>query len=149
MYSCTFIGHRDCSADIKSALYDIINNLIIKENVSTFYVGTHGNFDKYVYEVLCMLEKKYEIKVFAVLAYLNNGKKQNFYDINHTIYPCVLENVPLRFAINKRNMYMIEQSQYMVCYINNTFSNSYRFVSKAINKNLKVFNIGKYEIEFI
>lgn len=148
MYSCTFIGHKDCFDDIKPVLYETIEYLILKENVSCFYVGTHGNFDKYVYETLSLLRKKYEIKVFVVLAYLNNNK-HCFYNVNDTIYPCVLEKVPLRYAINKRNMYMIEQSQFMLCYVNHTFSNSYRFLVKAVNKNLKVLNIGKYKIEFI
>lgn len=60
MYSCVFIDHRDCSSDIKTVLYDTAKNLIINENVCIFYVGTNGNFDYYVYNVLCQLEKNIE-----------------------------------------------------------------------------------------
>ncbi len=52
MPSCTFIGHRDCPEKIKLSLRKVIEKLIIKENVDTFYVGTQGRFDYFVYEVL-------------------------------------------------------------------------------------------------
>ncbi len=141
MYSCTFIGHKDCPSSIKLKLLAIIEDLIITKNVKQFYVGTHGNFDHIAYEALCELENKYNIKIFVVLAYLNRTIS-DFYDSKKTIYPEGLETVPLKFAINKRNMYMIEKSDYMVCFIDNTFSNAYSFVKEALKKNLHVINSG-------
>lgn len=80
-----------------------------------------------------------------VLAYLENNNR--YYDMNDTIFPSVLDNVPLRYAINKRNIYMIEQSEYMVCYLNHTFTNTYKYVKKAISKKLKIYNIRECSIE--
>ncbi|MBR4949822.1 MAG: hypothetical protein IKZ25_03495 [Clostridia bacterium] len=145
MYSCTFIGHYDCSEDIRESIYNAIENLILYEKVQTFYVGTNGRFDYFVYNELCKLEKIYNIKIFVVLSYLNN-KNKPYYDEKKTLFPSVLETTPPRFAINKRNIYMIEKSQYMICYMNHTFSNTYTFVKKAKRKNLKIFNLGRYDI---
>lgn len=146
MHACTFIGHSDCSEDILPPLRTAIEKLIINENVSTFYVGTHGRFDRFAYEILCELETKYSISTFVVLPYLNSRNKNIYYDPYKTIFPSVLDKTPPRFAINKRNLYMIEQSQYMICCIDNTLSNSYTFAKRAINKKLKVINIGKYKL---
>ncbi len=146
MNSCTFIGHRNCSLEIYNQLYQTIEKLVVEEDVSTFYVGTHGNFDKFVYQVLVELEKKYTIKVFVVLAYLNGKKENIYYDMNKTIFPDILERTPLRYAINKRNEFMIKNSQYMICCVDNTFSNSYEYVKLALKNKLVVINIGTYKV---
>ncbi len=146
MNSCTFIGHRNCSSQICNQLWQTIEKLVIEESVSVFYVGTHGNFDKFAYQVLVELEKKYEIKVFVVLAYLNGKKENIYYDTNKTIFPDVLEKTSFRYAINKRNEFMIKNSQYMICYVDNTFSNSYDYVKLALKNKLKIINIGTYKV---
>ena len=139
---CTFIGHKDCKSEIKDTLYDVIEKLIVDDGVKVFYVGVQGNFDKYVYQTLLELEKKYILKIVVVLAYLNN-KRDIYYDMEKTEFPLQLENVPLRFAISKRNEYMLKKSRYLVCYVNDSFSNSYKFVERAKKLNLKIINIGK------
>ncbi len=81
MPSCTFIGHKDCSDNVSDLLYAEIDNLIIKEKARKFYVGTHGNFDRLVYNVLCKLEAVYDIEIVVVVAYLNQKKETVYYDI--------------------------------------------------------------------
>lgn len=146
MRSCTFIGHKNCSAQVYERLRREIEKMIIEEMVETFYVGTHGNFDRMVYQVLTELEKEYKINVFVVLAYLNMKKENIYYDMSKTIFPDVLEKTPLRYAINKRNEYMIKKSQYLICCVDNTFSNSYTYVERALKHKLTIINIGNYNI---
>ena len=149
MLSCTFIGHRDCSSGLKNKLYLEIEKLIILEKVKKFYVGVNGGFDKLVYGVLCELEKIYNIDIVVVLAYLGAKNDVFNYDPQKSIFPDVLENVPLRFAINRRNRYMIEQSDFVVCYMNHTFSNTYTFLRFAAKTNKKIVNIGDYDVNMI
>ena len=108
MKSCTFIGHHDCPYDTKEELSLKIESLIVKYNVRTFYVGTHGRFDELVYSVLCDLEIKYDIKFFVVLAYLNTSGNK-IYDTEKTMFPEELCNTIKRYAIIKRNEYMIKK----------------------------------------
>ena len=138
MSSCTFIGHRDCPQEVEKPLCIVIENLI-KEDVNEFYVGTNGNFDSYVYRVLLQLKKQYDIKINVVISYLNS-KKNSCYDNDETIYPLGLESVPKRFAIKKSNEFMIKNSEYMVCYVNNTYSNAHKFLTYAKNKKLNIIN---------
>ena len=67
MSACTFFGHRNCREEVKAKLKRVLEELIVKKGVNQFYVGTHGNFDFYVYQVLCELEKsfrKYGLRSF-------------------------------------------------------------------------------------
>ena len=48
MSSCTFFGHRDAPKKIESDLYFVLNELVKKHNVDSFYVGNNGNFDHIV-----------------------------------------------------------------------------------------------------
>ena len=50
--SCTFFGHRDCSEEIIPKLHAVIEKLITENGCNVFYVGNHGNFDRYVSRVL-------------------------------------------------------------------------------------------------
>lgn len=146
MYSCAFIGHKNCSCDIKEKLFAEIEHLIIAKGVTDFYVGTQGNFDRYVYEVLTEIEKKREINIRVVLAYLTAKNNYTYYDSEKTIFPDCLTNTPPRFAISKRNNYMIRQSKFLICYLNNRFSNTFCFVEQALKQNIKVINIGNLSI---
>ena len=149
MSACMFIGHHDCSSNIMPTLKKAILNLIINEKVQIFYIGTNGNFDYFAYKILCELEKSYNIKFYVVLAYLDKQKSTEYYSAANCVFPDVLENTPLRYAIVKRNIYMIEKSNYMICYINHTFSNTYTFVKKAKSKKLQIINTGELNINKI
>lgn len=147
MYSCTFIGHSSCDPQIKTKLYSTIEKLIKEHNVTTFFVGTHGDFDYYAYMALCELEKIYDIEILVVLSRLD---KAPFYcDTSKTIFPDMVAKSPFKYAIIKRNQYMISRSQFMICYINNTFTNTYTFVKLALNKKLQLINIGKFDLNDI
>ena len=126
-------------------LYYEIEKLILKENVRVFYVGTNGNFDRMVYQVLEKLESKHTITIHVVLAYLNIKKDNMYFDIDKTIFPDVLEKTPFRYAINKRNEYMIKKSDYIICFVKNTFSNSYNYLQVAMKNNLEIINLGSYK----
>ena len=142
MFSCTFIGHKDCPYNIKEKIRIAIEELIIYHNVTDFYIGTNGVFDKYVYDILCDLEKNYSININVVLAYLNI-KQNEYYDDSKTLFPLEFSFTPKRFAIVKRNEYMLNKSQYLICYVNNTFTNSYKFLEIARKRNLHIINLGQ------
>jgi len=144
MRACTFFGHRDCPETMRQKLSDVVERLIIEERVSVFYIGTHGNFDKMAYSVLSQLAQRYIIDVYVVLAHLRRATGSRVFDMRKTVYPEGLETVPRRFAIVKRNQYMIEKSDFVICYVNDNVTNAFKFVSRAKRKGLRIFNIGNY-----
>lgn len=141
MKSCTFIGHKNTSQNIKPLLETVLKHLITKENVTSFYVGTHGNFDAIAKELLINLKVQYpHINYTIVLSYMNQKINDNT-NYSNTIYPDGLENVPLKFAIIESNKWMIQKCDFLVCYITNTFTNAIKFKEFAIKKKKTIIEI--------
>lgn len=133
MLACTFFGHKDCPETKYSNILQAIQNLITKKNITTFYVGTQGNFDSLVYRALCCLRTDFPyIRVYRVLAYMpkDNGL------IPDSILPDGVELVHQRYAISWRNRWMIERSDYVIAYITHNYGGAARFVNEA-NRNNK------------
>ncbi|MBQ6708997.1 MAG: hypothetical protein IJM97_08630 [Clostridia bacterium] len=96
-----------------------------------------------VRNTLKSLKQKYEnIDYSVVLAYLPYKKSEyTDEDFSDTIYPEGLEAVPPRFAISKRNKWMIDNSDYIVSYVKHHFGNSAQFEEYAEKKNKNVIKL--------
>lgn len=139
MPACTFFGHRECYGLDENTLYKAIEELIL-QGVDTFYVGHQGQFDSMVYGCLYRLRKVYpHIWISVVLAYLPTEKRE--YDISDTMYP-EIEGHP-KFAITRRNRWMIRMSNYCLCYVRRTWGSAYKFAQDAKRCGLTVFNLEK------
>lgn len=119
MSACTFFGHRDCPDSVKHELLAAIENLIAEKHVTTFYVGNHGNFDRLTASLLRDLSARHtDVKYYVVLAYLPQ-RAHSSTDI--TLYPEGIEIIPKRYAIDFRNRWMIEKSDYVITYVTRSF----------------------------
>ena len=116
--TCTFFGHRDAPSSIEGRIRATIERLVL-EGVTFFYVGNNGNFDRMVHRQLKFLSTEYpHIRYYVVLAYMPTVKDEfDITDYSETIYPEGLESVPPRFAISKRNEWMIGKSDIVVTYV--------------------------------
>lgn len=113
METCTFFGHRDCPDSVYPKLRSSIERLILSQNAVRFYVGHQGRFDAIVLRALRELKKQHsKITYHVVLAYL--PEKQLPYHPEETLFPEGLEVVPPRFAIERRNRWMIDHSDFVV-----------------------------------
>ena len=136
-----FFGHRDVNHEIRAKLQSIIEQLITEEHITSFYVGHQGQFDSMVYSVLKNLKKSYpQICYSVVLAYMPDEHIYELYG-EDTIYPEGLETVPIRFAISKRNDWMIQQSDYAVCYVHKITGGAAKFREKAEKNGLRVVDV--------
>ncbi len=101
MKYCTFFGHRDATDSLHETIKDAIREQI-RNGITFFYVGTHGNFDRMVLICLRELKKEYPaIRYAVVLAYYPSVF--DFYAPGETVYPKGIEHVPKRFSIDFRN----------------------------------------------
>ena len=139
--TCCFFGHREVTHNIRPKLTEIIEKLIFDEGVTDFYVGHQGQFDSMVYSVLKELKAKYpQIRYTVVLAYMPDEHIWEVYG-EDTIFPDGMETVPKRFAISKRNDWMINQSGYAVCYVYKITGGAAKFREKAGKKRLRVIDV--------
>ena len=129
MKSCTFFGHRDCPESVKPVLYSAIEKLITDQQVDTFYLGNQGQFDAYAHSTLVKLQKIYPfIRFSTVLAYFPSPTSVHTDD---TMFPEGLECVHPRYAIDRRNKWMIDHSDFIICYITHNWGGAARYVNYA------------------
>ena len=142
---CTFFGHADSPTNIKKEIQKVIEDLILQKGVNTFYVGTNGNFDRMVQSVLIDLKKQYpNLECCTVLAYIP-GIKPEFdigYEKLESLYPDGLEKVPKRFAIDWRNKWMVQQSDYVISYVRHSFGGAAKYMELAKRKKKIVYNLA-------
>lgn len=102
-------------------------DLIENKNVNMFYVGNQGKFDAYARYVLRDLKKSHScINYAVVLAYMPGERKEwDYEDYSDTVYPDDLENTPPKYAITKRNRWMIDKSRYVITYITHPWEARY------------------------
>ena len=126
MKSCFFIGHREADERLLPMLSKTIERLITEENVSYFYVGGYGGFDRIASTSLKAAKKKHpEITLMLVLPYHPAERPivapKGF---DGTYHPEGMEKVPKRYAIVQANKIMVNTSDWLVCYVRHGASNS-------------------------
>lgn len=144
MKTCIFFGHRDCFGLDEAVVKGAIEELI-QQGVEEFLVGHQGQFDGMVHRCLKSLKVQYpQIKYWVVLAYLPTEKRE-YEDMSDTIYP-EIEGHP-KFAIERRNRYLIDLADICLCYVNRSWGGAYKFACMAKRRGLTVRNLGKAAIE--
>lgn len=138
---------RTCgqSYKYKKEIKKVIDDLILQKGVTTFYVGSNGNFDRMVQSVLIDLKKQYpNLECCTVLAYMPSIKSEfdTGYEKLETLYPDGLEKVPKRFAIDWRNKWMVQQSDYVISYVCHSFGGAAKYMELAKRKKKIVYNLA-------
>lgn len=136
---CTFFGHRDTQNVIREPLKTEILKLI-SCRVREFYVGNNGNFDLIVQNVLFeLLQSKFDIKVSIVLSSIAEKAISGYQEL--TVFPEELSSVFKKFAINKRNEYMIKKATHVIAYVSDVATCSAKWLSIAKKANKKIINL--------
>lgn len=143
MSACTFCGHNDTPDTVRPMLTDSIEKLITDNEVDTFYVGTHGSFDRTALSALREIKIKYPtINYYVALVYLPEKKdKFPLYTDSETVLPDGIEIHPRRFAIRYRNKWMVDQSQYLIAYVKNSFGGASKTLDYATKRHLNIVGI--------
>lgn len=141
---CTFFGHREVFESIENDLQRVLIDLIKNKDVNLFYVGNQGSFDALVQRNLKFLKAIFpDINFYVVLAYIpKENSKTSINKFSDTIYPDGLEFTPLKYAIDKRNRWMLDKSEYVVTYVKTTFGGAYKFKNLAEKKGKIVINLA-------
>lgn len=145
MAACTFFGHRECSASIKPKLRAVVVvELIVRYGVDRFYVGRQGAFDAMARSVLRELAEVHpHISYAVVLERLPEPRDKAVWDFSDTIFPEGLEAVPSRFAISRRNEWMLKQSDFVVTYITHNWGGAAQYAEKAQRQDKRVLNLAE------
>lgn len=130
---CCFFGRRDTPDSVRDIPEQTIIDLIVNKSVDTFYVGNQGGFDFMVRNTLKKLKAEYpHVNYSVVLAYLP-VKRDEYGDFS--------ESVPRKFAIDRRNKWLVDTSDYVVAYIARSCGGAAKFYELAEKHKKKVINL--------
>ena len=142
----TFCGHSQIADKdtIRKHLKDEIQELL-RAGHRKFYLGGYGDFDILAAVVLAELKDTYpDMERLLILPHPDRKVDTSLYD--GTLYP-PLENVPKRFAISRRNKWMVENSSVMVACVDHDWGGAAKTLEHAVKKGLQIINIGGVRYE--
>lgn len=140
---CAFFGHREIWCDISEPLEKAIR-AAIADGACVFWVGGYGLFDAYAAGCVRRLKKEFpQISLHLILAYLLTEKEDFFAPYDSTIYPEGLEFVPKRFAINRRNRWIVEHCDMIIAYVHNSYGGAYAACQLAGKKGRRIVNLAE------
>ena len=142
----TFFGHRDTPQWVEPLLQAALKELIENRKVTSFYVGNQGAFDRMARRTLKRLKGEYPLlECEVVLAYIpvKRLELEDEYGFE-TICPEGIENTPPRYAIAKRNRWMLDRSDYVLTYVKYTSGNAARLKEMAERRGKEVLNLADW-----
>ena len=143
----TFCGHADFTPNdsVRQWLSDTVTELI-KNGADKFYLGGYGGFDQFAAASVWDMKTKYpDITSVLVLPYLDRKMNADHYD--YTTYP-PLEEVPRRFAISKRNEWLVDKSDVVIAYVTHDWGGAAVTLDYARRKKKAVLNYADAEARY-
>lgn len=144
----TFCGHREVLNEIKlykkllDALqgYFSVDDKFSSKLKMVFVCGGYGRFDGLAARALDEMRKRYPYTKFRktyVSPYLMSAKDKNYeYLFSHydEIIYLPLENIPPKFAISKRNEWMVNAAEIVIAYVNHSYGGAWATLKYAKRK---------------
>ena len=145
----SFTGHANISQKnkVKDAVKEQMCRIIATSEDVTCYLGGYGDFDEICACCCRELKGKYPfINLVYVTPYLDlytqakmqEIKKQGLYDA--TLYPPI-EKAPIKFAILKRNEWMMTNADIVIAYVKRNSGGAYKSLQFAKRKIRKIINV--------
>ena len=119
----------------------------LDENRVVCYLGGYGDFDEICARACRELKKtNANIELVYVAPYINISEQEKIKEMERegfcdsSIYPPI-ENVPLKFAILKRNEWMMTSADMIIAYVNHSWGGAYKSLQIARRKKKRIVNI--------
>ena len=143
----TFCGHSNClfNDEEKEKLKQLLIKEIRKNPTCKFYLGGYGDFDSLCLRTLRELKKEFQsIELIFITPYLDkNYSKLEFakYHYDDVIFP-PLEKVPRKFAILKRNEWMVNEADLVIAYVMYSWGGAAKTLEYAKRKKKTIINLA-------
>ena len=147
IYKVTFFGHRDFCIDrkVEERLYSLVGELIRTKEYVEFYIGRNGDFDIFAASVIKRAQNAFgheNSALILVLPYKNKDVEyyEKYYD--SVIIPECVEKVHPKGAIAKRNKWMAEESDLVICFVERESGGAYAALKYALESGRKMVNLA-------
>ena len=150
MNICCFAGHSEIYNS--NLVFDMImykaEELITQKNINEFWVGNYGAFDYISANAVRKLKKKYlDILLVLIIPYLtkeiNEYREQYYKNYDEMVIAEIPEKTPKKYRILKTNEYMVDNSNYLICFINHSWGGTAKTLEYAERKkHITIFNLA-------
>ena len=145
----SFAGHANIpfKEQVKMLVKEQLRSHIIGSNQITCYLGGYGDFDDICAHACKELKQEIGgIELVYVTPYLHlseqykikEKQRSGLYDAS--IYP-LTGHIPPKFAISKRNEWMMTHSNLIIAYVNRSYGGAYHSLQVAKRRKKEIVNI--------
>ena len=141
----TFCGHRDFvkTEKIENMLIELLEFFAKERETIDCYCGRYGQFDGFAAECVRKAKKDFEnIRNCLIIPYISLSFQEKIKYLNdyydEIIYP-PLENIPTKYAIIKRNEWMIDKADLLITYVKHSWGGAAKSLEYAKRKNTTIF----------
>ena len=144
----TFCGHSNClfSDEEKEKLKQLLIKEIRKNPTCKFYLGGYGDFDSLCLRTLRELKTVFpNIELLFITPYLDSNYSKlelakYYYD--DIVFPPI-ENIPRKFAILKRNEWMVDSADLVIAYVKYSWGGAAKTLKYAKRNKVSTINIAE------
>ena len=135
----TFCGHNTVEEpDAVRHWLERTVDALIQDGATTFYLGGYGGFDRLAAAVMWEVKNRNKgVESILVLPYLNRTTAVDLALYDGTIYP-PLEKVGKRFAIVKRNQWMVDNADVVIAYVLHEWGGAVSMMRYAIRRQKEI-----------
>lgn len=145
----SFAGHSCISSrdKVKEIIKEQIRNYMTNAKYVTCYLGGYGDFDE-----LCacacreLKQESANIELVYVTPYISLSEQAKIKEMQRcglydtSIYPPI-ENSPPRFAISRRNEWMMKNADIIIVYVDHNYGGAYKSLQVAKRRKKKIINV--------
>ena len=136
---CSFAGHSEIhNQNLVETIKIKGKELITEYGVNEFWVGHYGDFDHYAAKAIRELKQEYDIELVLVIPYLTKEieeyKEEYYRNFDAVLMGDVPEKTPNKLKIIKANQYMVNESEYLICYVKNSWGGAAKTLEYAKRK---------------
>lgn len=146
----TFFGHRSLVGmeQIKKRVKNALEGYETEGKETVFYCGGQGDFDALCAEVCREWTKTHrDSLLYLITPYITETAQSRNEELmkagayDGILYP-PLEKVPYRYAIVKRNEWMVREADVIIAYVKQSYGGAYKALSYAQKMGKRVVNVA-------
>ena len=145
----SFAGHAHISSinNIKELVKEQLRHHIVPTETIVCYLGGYGDFDKICARACRELKKEYaNVELVYVSPYITLSEQSKIKEMltlclyDTSLYPPI-ENTPKRFAISKRNEWMMKNADLVIAFVDHEYGGAYRSLQIAKHHQKTIINL--------
>ena len=148
IYRVVLFGHRDFNGHraLDERLFPLLKDIIRIKPYVEMYIGRNGEFDLYAAALIKSIQNamgKTNNELICVLPYPEKNMEyyEEYYD--SVIIPECAELSHPKGAIKKRNKWMVEQADLLVCYVERKEGGAYTALKYAKKLEKQIINLAE------